>query len=262
MLPFIVLTLVTFIPRASMSGMADDVIDISLKSLIRGLTDGSHLVIPLFWFLQASFLLLSITYLVLWIGRLARIPDLPLYGFLISAAFLLPFIPIRFTTLFSINEAVRLAFYFLLGTAYCRWSNTVDQYIHWESPIVTVGFGTAWCFLFFITENTAWIPLCSVCGIGMCISIARIIERRKYRILDHLVGANYLIFLLSWYCNVISQQVLAHFVVLPWWIHTVLSLISGIYIPWLAWRYIQNHPDSRWVRFTALLLGQKLRRIH
>ena len=88
--------------------------------------------------------------------------------------------------------------------------------------------------------------------------MAKILEHRNYGFLDHLIGANYLIFLLSWYCNVASQQVLSHFVALPWWVYSVLSLVSGIYVPWLGYRYLKTHSHSRWVRVAAFLLGQNI----
>ena len=38
---------------------------------------------------------------------------------------------------------------------------------------------------------------------------------------------------------------LGHFVKrLSWQVHTVLSLLSGIFVPYLFYRYTQRHPDS------------------
>ena len=57
-----------------------------------------------------------------------------------------------------------------------------------------------------------------------------------------------------------QQQVLSHYVTLPWWVHTALSVTTGIYIPWLAYGYLQRHSNSRWIRLTSYLLGQTLPR--
>lgn len=114
--------------------------------------------------------------------------------------------------------------------------------------------------IFALFEGTPADILCSVAGIAACISVAKILEERQWRFLDHLLGATSLIFLLSWYFNIASQQVLSHFVKLPWWVYSALSLVSGIYIPRLAYRYLERHRDSRWVKVTALLLGQSFRK--
>lgn len=53
---------------------------------------------------------------------------------------------------------------------------------------------------------------------------------------------------------------LSHYVTLPWWVHTALSVTTGIYIPWLAYGYLQRHSNSRWIRLTSYLLGQTLPR--
>lgn len=46
----------------------------------------------------------------------------------------------------------------------------------------------------------------------------------------------------------------------PWWVHTILSLAFGIYMPWLAYRYFMAHPESKFVKISAFLLGQNIRK--
>lgn len=260
LLPFVVLTVVTFIPRAAMSGFADDNIELSLTSFCRSFFYADSLVIPFFWFLQASFFLLVLSYAVITVGEKARVGNVTLYLLIILLFVVLPFLPFDYGQFFSVNEAVRLGIYFALGAAYSRFAAAVDRVIPWTSPIFLLAAVAVWAALFFLTENTLWIRLCSIVGIAMCISVAKLMERHGVTILDHLVGANYMIFLLSWYCNVATQQVLHHLIEFPWWCYTLLSLVSGIYIPWLGYRYLQSHPDSRWVRVTALLLGQSFKK--
>ena len=260
LLPFAVLTIVTFIPRATMSGLADDHLDMDFNSFYHSLLYGDSLVIPYFWFLQASFLLLVISHTVITLGEKAGLDRVVLYLGIVIVAAALPYLPIEYTSFFAIDEAVRLGLFFALGCAYSRFHDKVDRFVAWTSPLFLPVAAIVWGTLFFITEGTPWGVLCSIAGIAMCISTARLMERHEVTMLDHLIGANYMIFLLSWYCNVASQQILHHLVELPWWCYTVLSLITGIYIPWLGYRYIQGHPDSRWVRVTALLLGQSFKK--
>lgn len=260
LLPFAVLTAVTFIPRTMMSGMADDSVTLSLESFAAAFFCNGQLIIPYFWFLQASFLLLIATYALISIGDRLRIGHPVLYGALVALFIALPLLPIAYPTLFSINEAVRLGVYFVSGAAYCRFAPAIDRHIPWTAPPFFPAAAILWAVAFRYTENTPFIPVCSLLGIAMSISLAKLLEKHDIRFIDHLIGANYLIFLLSWYFNVLTQQVLHHFVELPWWCYTVTSLVSGIYIPWLFYRYLQSHPDSRWVRATAFLLGQSLKR--
>lgn len=258
LIPFMTLTLVTFLPRTMMSGMADDNIALNLDSLWRGFVYGDELIIPFFWFIQSSFVLLTCTYIILTLCEKAKIPHIVIFLFLLILAAVLPLTDIDFPAEFSLYRTVNLALYFIAGCCYARWADKIDRLIDWTSPVFLLSACACWCILYFTTLQTPLTFICSLAGIAMCISIAKIIERRDWHFLDHLSGANYMIFLLSWYCNVASQQVLHHFVTLPWWVYTLLSLFSGIYIPLLAYRYLLNHKNSRWVRLTAFLLGQSL----
>ena len=258
LLPFAVLTLVTFVPRAAMSSLADDTIEFSWRMFALSFVDSGHLVIPFFWFLQASFILLCICYMTLTLMERKGVGTGTATLVIMTMLAVIGFLPVDFTDWFALNEVARLGVFFGLGMGYAKWQPTVDKFIKWTSPLTAITAATCWAVLYFATENSLLSPLCSLAGIAMCVSIARVLEQRHTTWLDRLVGANYMIFLLSWYCNVLSQQVLGHFVQLPWWIHSALSLVSGIYIPWLGYRYLQRHPGSRWVRITAYLLGQRL----
>ena len=75
-------------------------------------------------------------------------------------------------------------------------------------------------------------PLCSIVGIVMCISFARILESNDIKILEPFIGANYMIFLLSWYFNIFSQQVLHSFmVVFHYYIFRFRCIYAVAYIP-------------------------------
>ncbi|MDE6390359.1 MAG: acyltransferase [Duncaniella sp.] len=260
LLPFIVLTLIVFVPRGLMSGMADDVVELSIDSFWKAFVYSEHIPIPYFWFLQASFILLVFNYIVITLGEKAHINSVILFASIILLFLFLQFLPVDFGSAFSLNQVVRLGVYFVLGCTYARFIRTVDNVVPWTSIPFFLGSVALWAVLFFLTEKTGWIALCSLTGITMCISLSKIMEARDIRFIDHLIGANYMIFLLSWFCNVASQQILHHFTEFPWWVYSTLSLVSGVYVPWLCYRYLCAHPDSRWVRVAAVLLGQSLRK--
>lgn len=255
-LPFITLTSVTFFPRAMMSGVADDVIEPDIQTFCMAFIDKEYLVIPFFWYLQACFLLLTVGYSILYFGRkfnisikvMVPIMFLGLLAFYIS--------PDEVTTLFSLNKIKEFGLYFMLGAMYCMFADSIDRFIPWTSVFFVLLLAVGWGITFTLFEGTKWVIICTVLGIMMCTSAARIIDERKLHFLDHLMGANYLIFLLSWYLNVTAQQMLSHFISLPWWIHSALSLFAGIYIPLWAYRYLKSHDDSKWIRITSFLLGQ------
>ena len=62
LVPFIVLTTVTFIPRTYMSSIADDTIELSLKSFFESFIYYDSLIIPFFWFLQVLLIFLTVSY--------------------------------------------------------------------------------------------------------------------------------------------------------------------------------------------------------
>lgn len=259
LIPFVVLTLVTFVPRAAMSSIADDAIEMSVNSFWRSFIFGNELVIPFFWFLQASFILLVINYAGLYFFRNYRNGQQCFILFMLVVLGALPYaggIPSDF---FSIDEVVRLGFYFVLGIAVCIFlrSETIEKIF--ATPVAAVICAAVWALMFIYGEDTPWERLASVFGIAMCLSVALLLVRYRITVLDHLSGANYIIFLLSWYFNVLFQQVLSHFVLLPWWCYTVMSLFAGIYLPWLIYRYMCRHKERKTVKAAAYLLGQRLR---
>ena len=61
------------------------------------------------------------------------------------------------------------------------------------------------------------------------------------------------------YFNIASQQVLSHIIHYPWYVYSILSIITGIVIPVCAYKYLKKHRESRWCKITAILLGQHFR---
>ena len=257
MVPFVVLTAVTFFPRAMMSGMADDPVTLSVESFRDSFIYTGSLVIPYFWFLQVCFTLLIINFTILHIGRRLHLPDLPVYTALLLIFLITPFASIGTTNTFSLHLTVETGLYFIIGAIYARYYQHINRLFPRNSTSAFAGSAAIFAGLFALTENTSLFPLCTLAGITMCISSSKLLDSHDIRILDHLSGANYIIFLLSWYFNIATQQILHHFVELPWWVYSTLSLLTGIYIPWLIYRHLRSHPENRMVRLAAILLGQR-----
>ncbi|MDE7414039.1 MAG: acyltransferase [Muribaculaceae bacterium] len=260
MVPYLVLTIITFVPRALMSGLADDVVELSWTGLWESLIDPGEHGMAYFWFIQSSFTLLVVIYAILSVCRKAGIKPEVFYGVICAGIILLNLIPVTWPDFFSIRDTVRLGIYFIFGCVYSTWQNRIDRVVSWENPLVFISFVVLWITFFFVSDKYGdTVFCCSIFGIMMMISLAKILEDRNITVLKHLQGANYIIFLLSWYFNVACQQVLHHFTDMPWWIYSLLSFTLGIYVPWLFYKWMCRHPDNRFSRWSAFLLGQSLK---
>lgn len=260
LIPMCILSIITFIPRSFLSSMADDTITLSFTSLARGLVYSNEMVIPFFWFLQASFLLLSFCYGLISLGKVLNLKDGYVLSFLFGLFLCLYCIPFRLSDFFALNQVQRLGIFFVAGIIYCRYHQEINARINFTSPAVGLSFCLVWLSLFFMVENTQLIVFCSFLGILMLISLARILEKKGSYMLDILIGSNYIIFLLSWYCNVFSQQVLHYYLDFPWWVFTILSFTSGILIPWAFYQVMIRTKKHSTTKLIAFCLGQSLSR--
>lgn len=260
LLPFFCLTLLTFYPRAHLSFMADDTITPDVPSFIKAFLYTDSMPMPFLWFLQASFILLVFTYAFIFVSRKLDIPEW-LYCILILCLFIIiPFIEIPAADFLSISQIQRLGIYFATGICYAHFHNAADRFINRSPGLLFILSGVAWACIYLFMEKTFLSrTVCSLSGILMCISAAHWLVKHHVTILDHLIGATYLIFLLSWFFTVLAQQVLHHYTDFPWWVYTIISLITGIYLPLLIYHWMCKHPDVKIVKIGALLLGQNIR---
>lgn len=255
LVPWFALTLLTFVPRVAMSSMADDSFELSWDALLNAFLYGNQMPIPFFWFLQASFLLLALSYAFI-SGCIKCGMSRHWCCVVLCAIYLiLPYFGIGDIEFFSVGKAVGLGFSFAIGVLYasgfCQASRLIRLHSWWTFSVIFV----VWGVLFYLTEFTVWFTLCQLMGIFMVVSLSHIIEDRGVRFLNHLVGANYMIFLLSWYFNMLTQPVLSHYVDLPWWVYTVLSFVFGIYCPYFIYRWIESNRGRRWAMVASFILG-------
>lgn len=256
LIPYLVILTLTFIPRTLLSGYADSEVDLSFSEFLNSLIHGSTLIIPYYWFLQASFILLTVCYGIITLCKNIGVPDFISYSILILISLLLLVLPLEYSDFLSINEVAQLGIFFTVGAFCGRYFEAFDRIPVFNSPLFLLIFLALFVVLFFLTENTSWIIFCSFAGIFMSITFAKILENKHITVLDHLIGANYIIFLLSWFFNTFSQQFLHHYIDLPWYIFTLLSLLTGVYIPFLIYHLMEKHSSNKAVKIMARLLGQ------
>lgn len=259
LLPYFVLTLITFVPRTFMSGIADDALELTWESLAGSIIHSDRQVIVYYWFIQASFVLLIFSYGWLSLSRHWGIREDRAYWSLFVLFLIMQLFPGYMPKIWALDKIFLYAVFFGGGMLYARYFEDVDKVIPWTKWWFFLSNLGVWIIITPLLRSTDFVSVSSIFGVMMSISAAKWLVERKLTFLDHLMGANYIIFLLSWYVNVVTQQVLSHYTSFPWWVYTLLSLVCGIYIPWLFYRWMQSHPDSRFVRFCALLLGQSLK---
>lgn len=258
--PFFVLSIITFVPRSLFSLYPDEPMPMTINSLVKSLFFRDSLVIPYFWFLHSSFtLLLGLYFILFFFGRKGKYDNI-LYALLIFVFFIFSVIRPQTSGFISFGHTLRYGLYFVLGAFYCKYRKEIDSAIPWCNYYFLLGAVVFWGILFYLLEETSFMPICSILGIAMSVSLSKVLVYNNITFLDHLIGANYIIFLLSWYFNVLCQQVLHRLVDMPWPIYTVMSLLSGIYVPWLFYRYMINHPDNCVTKLSRLFLGQSFKR--
>lgn len=236
-IPYLTLSIITFVPRVYMSSYADDTFELSLSSFLQSLLITEKAVIPYFWFIQSCFTLLLVCYAVIVIADKYRLDgDWTIFGLCTVTFALLIFTPVCSVNIFSINKTLSMCFYFCLGIAFCRWYDVVTRYLKFSKWWFLVISLAAWLISFYIFEYTYEHPVIAFFGIIMSISLTKFLVAENIPFFNHLSGAYYFIFLLSWYPNVATQQVLSHLVTLPWYVYTILSITLGIYFPWLIYK--------------------------
>lgn len=162
-------------------------------------------------------------------------------------------------SLFSINFVGVYLAYFVIGM-FC--GNNLFKFrniVKWHSPYILILTIFGWAVSYYLNSNiinsNVMAFVCAICGIFMTISVACVLEHYQIKILDHLNGATYMIFLLSWFFNVGAQQVLHHFFNFPWQTYSIISIVTAIYIPLYIYRYITHNTKSGVVNILAWTLG-------
>ena len=261
LLPFFALNAVTFFPRVMLSDIADDSIELTLSSFINCFLYYRSAPVLFTWFLQMSFICMLITYPIMLATKQLHKRILWLSVLLTASIFTYSSGCLNEIIIFSISQVGTLLVFFALGAICGTFYKDFISKIPWTHPAILIGCIIGWMGCFFLNEthpDTILYLFSSIFGIMMTISIALMLEKHKITILDHLSGSTYMIFLLSWYVNVASQQVLHHFLPMPWWVHTTLSWVGGIYVPVLVHRFLNHHKEHHaYKRAILFLLGHK-----
>lgn len=250
LVPYIVISTFAFFPKVLLSGFAARPIDASWESWGRMLVYPWDNAIIFFWFLPTLFLIFMIVVIG---GRLIKKIHLKLpVEFLLLVLLLLHlFNPCRSFELFNLSGVVSYLFYFALGCycCVCKWT-----YMPSASKTVLVTFGLSIVFI-LLPDFFGKDVLMAINGILLSISLGKIYVANNYKFFHHLFGASYVIYLLSWFPQVLSQQVFLGITHVYWMIGSGLAIVTGVYIPLLMYRWILANRENIIGKISAFLIG-------
>lgn len=254
-LPMLIVSVLVWLPRCLLSGLADDVVELSWFSFLDGLV-GCNLVIPFYWFTMAAFWMITATYLVLVLSvRLDVNIRVGLLMWLI-ALLICNICGVYVTRWFAIYKLFALGPYFVIGALFATYDNTAKIFGGKLYFMLFAAMALLWCIAYWLIPYDSLSRLItSLTGVVMMVVLAKWVGQRGNRLLDWLLGSNYTIFLLSWFCNVATQQVLHHFTDWHWSAYTLLSVVTSMTIPVFIYKWVKRHPHNRYKSCLSFVLG-------
>lgn len=249
LLPYVVLNTVAFLPKSIVSGMALRPVDFSLQGYVHMLLYPADNIIGFMWFLPALFIVFM---LFMVITRIADEKYLPL----IMCALVVVGVAVPFhrVELLCLGTACIYFVFFVFGYWFrdSRMERVIERH---AAAIFTCTFAISVAMV-AAPDFRLRFYLCAFNGVVMSIALARIYVDRRCHIIDHLNGASYTIYLLSWFPQVASQQMLMYLVPgIPWPVTTILAIVTGLYVPLAVYRWAGKHMSCRAVRFVAPVIG-------
>lgn len=247
LVPYVIISSVAFIPKTMMSAIALRPVDMSVWSYLGMLLYPHTNVIGYFWFLPPLFLIFCFTLLAA--KTKVNINDSLLIVCLIAVSIVNPG-----TSFLGLDSALYNAVFFAAG--YMFRKHMLETVVGRHSATAAAVTFTVSVALMYAPDTGIRYLLTSFNGIMMSVALAHLYVAGRLRFLDHLDGASYTIYLLSWFPQVASQQILMSLVPgITWHVTTVLAFFSGLYVPLAVHRWVRKHCDKPLCRWIAAMLG-------
>ncbi len=249
LIPYVVISSLAFLPKSLLNRFADRPVEVSFDAYLHQLIYPWENVIKFFWFLPTLFIIFLI---IIYGARLLKDLDKPIWHIVLLVLLLLLhlFNPLTGIKILNLEGVVNYLIYFCLGFFCCRYH--IIKYLNYNLWFTTLSFALSLIFVVTIGKGV----LTAINGIALSILLGRIYLKRQCHFMHHLFGASYAIYLFSWFPQTASQQVFLGITHAPWQIGCALAIISGIYIPWLIYRWIIKNKNTHWGKWIALLTGQ------
>lgn len=242
LVPYVIISSVVFIPKTMMSAIALRPVDMSVWSYLGMLLYPHTNVIGYFWFLPSLFLIFCMAYIAA--KTKAKTNDSLLILCLITVSIVNPG-----TGFLGLDSALYNAVFFAAG--YMFRKHMLETVVGRHSATTAAVTFTVSVALMYAPDTGVRYLLSSFNGILMSVALAHLYIAGKMRFLDHLDGATYTIYLLSWFPQVASQQILISLVPgITWHVTTALAFFSGLYVPLMVHRWVRKRsgsPSCRWI---------------
>ena len=242
LVPYVIISSVVFIPKTMMSAIALRPVDMSVWSYLGMLLYPHTNVIGYFWFLPSLFLIFCMAYIAA--KTKAKTNDSLLIVCLIAVSIVNPG-----TGFLGLDSALYNAVFFAAG--YMFRKHMLETVVGRHSATAAAVTFTVSVALMYAPDTGIRYLLTSFNGILMSVALAHLYVAGKMRFLDHLDGATYTIYLLSWFPQVVSQQILISLVPgITWHVTTALAFFSGLYVPLMVHRWVRKRsgsPSCRWI---------------
>lgn len=242
LVPYVIISSVAFIPKTMMSAIALRPVDMSVWSYLGMLLYPHTNVIGYFWFLPSLFLIFCMAYIAA--KTKAKTNDSLLIVCLIAVSIVNPG-----TGFLGLDSALYNAVFFAAG--YMFRKHMLETVVGRHSATAAAVTFTVSVALMYAPDTGIRYLLTSFNGILMSVALAHLYIAGKMRFLDHLDGATYTIYLLSWFPQVASQQILISLVPgITWHVTTALAFFSGLYVPLMVHRWVRKRsgsPSCRWI---------------
>lgn len=230
LLPYFVISNLLFVPKALMSSYTVRPIALNWHSYADMLLYPYHNVLSAFWFLPTLFLVILVFVSMARVGQ--KIPfHVDIRIVLLVCVGINILIDFHHESLLNLLGVAYYIVYFVMGYVFRKYN--YEQQLRQLSPFVLLSF----TFLLSVVllyvpyfRSMEWVKATN--GILMCMALATLYDRYQLKFLHHLYGATYTIYLYSGLFQILSLQVLLHFISLPSYVYIPLAFLTGIYGPW------------------------------
>ncbi len=237
LVPYVVISSLFFVPKALLSRYSVRPIHLNLHDYLDQLLVPYHNVFGAYWFMPTLFLIFTVFVIArkAWGGRTVPAGNALVLSLLALANCLVPF------TKDSPLNVAGVAFYMVyFATGYLYRASRLEQGIKKANAMMLVIMTLALSVVaLHAPQGSLTDLLTALNGILMSIGLAQVYERHGCHWLDHLYGHTYHIYLYCGFFQILTLQVLLHFVSLPPSVYVPLAFLAGLYGPWAmrkAWR--------------------------
>ena len=258
LVPYFVISSITFIPKALLSTHALRPIDFSIDSYIHMLLYPIDNVIKFFWFLPTLFVVSIFTIILYKASKKLKLK----YFFLICFPLfilLYEFNPLKHIDFLNLGGVASYLIFFISGCMYAQYNSMTSSKAKSANIYTASGLLIIYsALIYFIAWDTPFIGIVyAFTGIAFSFSLCSLYVKYNLKFLDHLSNSSYAIYLFSWYPLVIIQSFLMKKYALDWKLWAIISTILQIYIPFYIYKgiiYIKN--NKHYGKTIATLLGQ------